>query len=78
MPVVRFVLKNSSSMEMMAVVGYGKAEKRQVMDMTRRLLHLKAVPRPDDAADALALALCHARSATSRLPLQDSRVKETI
>jgi len=54
----------------MAVVGYGKAEKRQVMDMTRRLLHLKAVPRPDDAADALALALCHARSATSRLPLQ--------
>ena len=62
----------------LAVVGYGKAEKRQVMDMTRRLLHLKAVPRPDDAADALALALCHARSATSRLPLQDSRVKETI
>ena len=61
-----------------AVVGYGKAEKRQVMDMTRRLLHLKAVPRPDDAADALGLALCHARSATSRLPLQDSRVKETI
>ena len=62
----------------MAVVGYGKAEKRQVMDMTRRLLHLKAVPRPDDAADALALALCHARSATSRLPQQDSGVKETI
>ncbi len=50
-----------------AVVGYGKAEKRQVMDMTRRLLHLENVPKPDDAADALALALCHARSATSRL-----------
>ena len=62
----------------MAVVGYGKAEKRQVMDMTRRLLRLKSVPRPDDAADALALALCHARSATSRLPQQDSGVKETI
>ena len=61
-----------------AVVGYGKAEKRQVMDMTRRLLHLKAVPRPDDAADALALALCHARSATSRLPQQEGGVKETI
>lgn len=61
-----------------AVVGYGKAEKRQVMDMTRRLLHLKAVPRPDDAADALALALCHARSATSRLPQQGSGVKETV
>ena len=61
----------------LAVVGYGKAEKRQAMDMTRRLLHLKAVPRPDDAADALALALCHARSATSRLP-QPNNVKETI
>ena len=60
-----------------AVVGYGKAEKRQVMDMTRRLLKLKAVPRPDDAADALALALCHARSFTSRLP-QAGNVKETI
>jgi len=61
----------------LAVTGYGKAEKRQVMDMTRRLLKLKAVPRPDDAADALALALCHARSSTSRLP-QTQDVKETI
>ena len=50
-----------------AVVGYGKAEKRQVMDMTRRLLNLNAVPRPDDAADAVAVALCHARSSTSLL-----------
>ena len=48
-----------------AVVGYGMAEKRQVMDMVRRILHLTAVPRPDDAADAVAIALCHARSATS-------------
>lgn len=61
----------------LAVTGYGKAEKRQVMDMTKRLLKLKAVPRPDDAADALALALCHARSFTSRLP-QMGNVKETI
>ena len=61
----------------LAVVGYGKAEKRQVMDMTRRLLGLASVPRPDDAADALALALCHARSRTSRLP-QISDVKETV
>ena len=61
----------------LAVTGYGKAEKRQVMDMTRRLLHLKAVPRPDDAADALALALCHARSSTSRLP-KTGDVKETV
>ena len=61
----------------LAVTGYGKAEKRQVMDMTKRLLKLKAVPRPDDAADALALALCYARSFTSRLP-QTGSVKETV
>lgn len=50
-----------------AVAGYGRADKRQVMDMTRRLLHLEKLPKPDDAADGLALALCHARSATSLL-----------
>ena len=50
-----------------AVVGYGKAEKRQVMLMTQRLLHMKEIPRPDDAADALALAICHSRAATSLL-----------
>lgn len=61
-----------------AVVGYGLAEKKQVMDMTRRLLKLKAVPKPDDAADALAIALCHARSATSLLRRKDPNVKETI
>ena len=61
-----------------AVVGYGLADKKQVMDMTRRLLRLKAVPRPDDAADALAIALCHARSATSLLRRQDPGVKETV
>lgn len=43
----------------MAVVGYGKAEKRQVMDMTRRILKLEQIPKPDDAADALAIAICH-------------------
>jgi len=61
----------------LAVTGYGKAEKHQVMDMTRRLLKLNSVPKPDDAADALAIALCHARSATSRLP-RNAEVKETI
>lgn len=50
-----------------AVVGYGGASKHQVMDMTRRLLKLEKLPRPDDAADAIAIALCHARSATSLL-----------
>lgn len=57
-----------------AVVGYGKAEKHQVMEMTKRILGLKSVPKPDDAADAVAIALCHARSYTSRLPgLEASR-----
>ena len=50
-----------------AVVGYGNATKHQVMDMTRRILHLAALPKPDDAADAIAIALCHARSSTSLL-----------
>ena len=50
-----------------AVAGYGGADKRQVMLMTQRLLNMKQIPRPDDAADALALAICHGRSATSLL-----------
>lgn len=45
-----------------AVVGYGKAEKRQVMEMTKNLLGLANIPRPDDAADALAIAICHGHS----------------
>ena len=61
-----------------AVVGYGRADKKQVMDMTRRLLQQNAVPRPDDAADALAIAICHARSATSLLRRKDPNVKETV
>ena len=61
-----------------AVAGYGLADKKQVMDMTRRLLKLKSVPRPDDAADALAIALCHARSATSLLRGTYPNVKETV
>ena len=50
-----------------AVVGYGNATKLQVMDMTKRILKMEKVARPDDAADAIAVALCHARSATSML-----------
>ena len=50
-----------------AVVGYGGADKRQVMLMTQRLLGMKQIPRPDDAADALAIAICHGRAATSLL-----------
>ena len=50
-----------------ALVGYGGATKHQMQDMTMRLLHLNAMPKPDDAADAIAIALCHGRSATSLL-----------
>ncbi|HEY8392631.1 MAG TPA: crossover junction endodeoxyribonuclease RuvC [Capillibacterium sp.] len=46
----------------MAVAGYGRAEKRQVQEMVRVILKLKAVPKPDDAADALAIAVCYAHS----------------
>jgi len=47
----------------MAVVGYGAAEKKQVQYMVTQLLKLEKVPKPDDAADALAIAVCHAHSA---------------
>ncbi|MCI8619209.1 MAG: crossover junction endodeoxyribonuclease RuvC [Oscillospiraceae bacterium] len=56
-----------------ALVGYGNATKHQMMDMTRRLLHLERAPRPDDAADAIAIALCHGRSATSLLARASQR-----
>ena len=56
-----------------AVVGYGNATKHQVMDMTRRLLGLSQMPKPDDAADAIAIALCHARSSTSLLRQQGAK-----
>ena len=58
-----------------AVVGYGNATKHQVQDMTKRLLHLSAMPKPDDAADAIAIALCHARSATSLLAMANGKLK---
>ena len=61
-----------------AVTGYGKADKKQVMDMVRRICNLKSAPKPDDAADAVALALCHARSTTSLLYKGDQEVCSTI
>jgi len=48
-----------------AVVGYGRADKTQVQQMTKAILNLKAVPKPDDTADALAAAICHAHSSGS-------------
>ena len=54
-----------------AVVGYGRAEKKQVIDMVKRILNLPSAPKPDDAADAVALAICHARSSSSLLNKKD-------
>ena len=45
-----------------AVTGYGRAEKKQIQQMVKTLLNLNAIPKPDDAADALAIAICHAHS----------------
>lgn len=50
-----------------SVVGYGRAEKKQVQEMTRSILKLKDIPKPDDAADALALAITHGHYATSKI-----------
>lgn len=48
-----------------SVVGYGRAEKKQVQEMTRSMLRLKDIPKPDDAADALALAITHGHNSYS-------------
>lgn len=50
-----------------AVVGYGRAEKKQVISMVTMFLKLEKPPKPDDTADALAIAVCHAHSGGSRL-----------
>ena len=62
----------------MAVTGYGKADKKQVQQMVKTLLKLAAIPEPDDAADALAVAICHlhsyrlARLASARAPAEEN------
>jgi crossover junction endodeoxyribonuclease RuvC len=60
-----------------AVVGYGRAEKGQVQQMVRLLLGLNAVPTPHDAADALAVALCHLHHAGSPIALAEARHLES-
>ena len=61
-----------------SVVGYGRAEKNQVIDMVRRILNLPTAPKPDDAADAVALAICHARSSTSLISKKGENICSTI
>ncbi len=59
-----------------SVVGYGRAEKKQVQEMIRRILGLEKVPKPDDTADALAMAVCHGHASGSLM--QNMRIKRGI
>jgi len=61
-----------------AVAGYGRASKGQVMEMVKRLLGLPQIPKPDDAADALAIAICHARFANSLMNIKGGNECSTI
>ena len=54
----------------MGLVGYGRAEKKQVQEMVKLILNLNEVPKPDDTADALAAAICHAHTGGSRLRIK--------
>lgn len=65
------VAEYSPSEVKQAVVGYGKADKQQIQEMMRIMLGLDALPRPDDAADALAVAICHVQVAPFRARLGD-------
>ena len=56
-----------------AVTGYGRADKRQVQQMVKALLRLDDVPRPDDAADAVAVALCHATTIRLRAAVESTK-----
>jgi crossover junction endodeoxyribonuclease RuvC len=51
----------------MAITGYGKADKKQIQQMVKAILALKEIPKPDDAADALAIALCHGQTRKSTI-----------
>ena len=57
-----------------SVTGYGRAEKKQVMEMTKSILGLKEVPKPDDTADALAMAICHGHVSGSAI----NRIKNIL
>ena len=62
-----------------SVVGYGRAEKKQIQEMTKRILKLQEVPKPDDTADALAMAICHGHTGASQLGAgRTLRIREGI
>ena len=56
-----------------ALVGYGRADKKQVQAMVKAILNLEEVPKPDDTADAVAAAICHGHAAASRKQMQQIR-----
>lgn len=58
-----------------SITGYGQAVKKQVQEMTKRVLHLPEIPKPDDTADALAIAVCHAHTDNSLLAGFGKRVQ---
>lgn len=58
-----------------ALVGYGRADKKQVQFMVKTMLNLSQVPKPDDTADALAAAICHGHSADTRSRLQKLKIR---
>ena len=58
-----------------ALVGYGRADKKQVQWMVKTMLNLSEVPKPDDTADALAAAICHGHSADTRKRLKELKIK---
>jgi crossover junction endodeoxyribonuclease RuvC len=61
-----------------SVTGYGRAEKKQVMEMTRSILGLDSVPKPDDTADALAMAICHAHVSQSSIGRLNEMIKSQM
>lgn len=61
-----------------SVVGYGRADKKQVQEMTRRILNLEKVPKPDDTADAIAMAICHAHSSGSLSFVGNMKIRKGI
>ena len=60
-----------------ALVGYGRAEKKQIQEMVKTILNLEKVPKPDDTADALAAAICHAHSSGGSLH-KELRIRKGI
>ena len=58
-----------------SVVGYGRAEKKQIQDMTKRILNLEKVPKPDDTADALAMAICHGHASGSVMNINQNGLR---